>query len=247
MKELAEKFKERFTCLGENTEKYITFTVPIGKEVSRIDKIEEEITKNISYILQFIDSARFMASSLSDLVNNLSEGIYRIECKFRCDDKKCETCGIEYKYFDCFLEYMHFKNDLIEYKCLCCNKNYQHKFDEKLKERFFSTCKFSNHNNNKFVVLLRKSIYLYEDMGDWEKFNETLPEKEDFYSHLSMEDITDEEYVHTERVRKDFKIKNLGEYHNLYVQSNTLLLADVLENFSSMCLEIYDLDTIKFL
>ena len=82
IKELAEQFKKQFTCLGENTEKYITFTVPIEKEVTRIDKNGEEITKNICYILQFIDSARFMASSLSNLVNNLSEGIHRIKCKF---------------------------------------------------------------------------------------------------------------------------------------------------------------------
>ena len=82
IKELAEEFKKQFTCLGENTEKYITFTVPIEKEVTRIDKNGEEITKNISYILQFIDSARFMASSLSNLVNNLSEGIHKIKCKF---------------------------------------------------------------------------------------------------------------------------------------------------------------------
>ena len=52
-------------------------------------------------------------------------------------DKKCETYGIKYKYCDCFLEFTNFKNDLIEYKCLCCKKNYQQKFDEKLKERFF--------------------------------------------------------------------------------------------------------------
>ena len=56
--------------------------VPIEKEVTRIEKNGEEITKNISYILQIIDSRRFMASSLSNLVNNLSEGIHRIECKF---------------------------------------------------------------------------------------------------------------------------------------------------------------------
>ena len=73
MKELAEEFKKQFTCLGENTEKYITFTVPIEKEVTRIDKNGKKITKNISFILQFINSARFMASSLSNLVNNLSE------------------------------------------------------------------------------------------------------------------------------------------------------------------------------
>ena len=70
--------KKQFTCLEGNTEKHLTFTVPIEKEVARIDKNGEEITKNISYVLQFIDSARFMISSLSNLVNNLSEGIHRI-------------------------------------------------------------------------------------------------------------------------------------------------------------------------
>ena len=102
IKELGEEFKKQFTCLEKNTEKYITFTVPIEKEVTRIDENGEGITKNISYILQFIDSAIFMASSLSNLVNNLSEGIHRIKCKYGHDDKKCETSGIKYKYSGCF-------------------------------------------------------------------------------------------------------------------------------------------------
>ena len=78
IKELAEEFKKQFTCFGEDTEKYINFTVQIEKEVTIIDKNGEKVTKNISYLLQFIDSARFMASSLSNLVNNLSEGLHRI-------------------------------------------------------------------------------------------------------------------------------------------------------------------------
>ena len=131
---------------------------------------------------------------------------------------------------------------------MCCHKSYQQKFDEKLKKRFFSTYKFSNQDNNKLILLLRKGIYPYEYMNDWEKFNETLlPEKEDFYSNLNMEDITDADYAHAKIVCKDFEIKNLGEYHDLYVQSNTLLLADVFENFRNMCLEIYELDPAKFL
>ena len=132
IKELAEELKKQFTCLGENTEKYITYTNPIEKEVTTIDKNGKEITNNISYILQFIDSAKFMASSLSNLVNDLSEGIHRIKCKHGYNDKKCETCEIKYKHFDCFLEYTNFKDDLIEYKCLSCNKIYQQTFDEKL-------------------------------------------------------------------------------------------------------------------
>ena len=76
---------------------------------------------------------------------------------------------------------------------------------KKLRERFVKTYKFSNHNNNKLILLLRKGVYLYEYMDDWEKFNETsLPEKENFYSHLNLEDITDADYAHTKRVCKDF-------------------------------------------
>ena len=85
-------------------------------------------------------------------------------------------------------------------------------------------------------------------MDDWEKFNETtLPEKEDLFSHLNMEDIIDADYAPAIRVCKDFEVKNLGEYHDLYVQSDTLLLADVFENFRNMCLKIYELDPAKFL
>ena len=84
-------------------------------------------------------------------------------------------------------------------------------------------------------------------MDDWEKFNETsLPEK-DFYSHLNMEDITDVDYAHAKRVCKDFEIKRLGEYHDLCVQSDTLLLADVFESFRNMCINIFELDPAKFL
>ena len=85
-------------------------------------------------------------------------------------------------------------------------------------------------------------------MNDWEKVNEiSLLEKEDFYRHLNMEDITDADYTHGKRVCKVFEIKNLGEYHDLNVQSDTLLLADVFENFRNMCLEIYELDSARFL
>ena len=129
------------------------------KKVERVDKNGGEITKNMSYILQFIDRAKFMVCSLSNVVNNLSEGIHRIRCKYGHDDKKYQTCRIKYKYCDCFLQYKNFKDDLIEYKCLCCNKNYQQEFDEKLKEQFLKTSKFSNHDKNKFIILLKRGIY----------------------------------------------------------------------------------------
>ena len=84
-------------------------------------------------------------------------------------------------------------------------------------------------------------------MGDWEKFNETsFPGKQNFYSHLNMEDTNDADYAHAKRVCKDFEIKNIGEYHDLYVQSDILLLFDVFENFRNVFLEIYELNFANF-
>ena len=95
IKELAKKFVGEFN------------------EVKGIDKYGEEITKTTSYKLQFIDSARFMASSLSNLADNLAEAIHKIKCKYRHDNKKCETCGIKNRDCECCLKYLNIKNDLI--------------------------------------------------------------------------------------------------------------------------------------
>ena len=85
-------------------------------------------------------------------------------------------------------------------------------------------------------------------MDNWERFNETsLPSKEPFYSNLGMENIEDIDYRHVNNVFDKFKLNNLGEYHDLYVQSDTLLLADVFENFRDMCLKEYELDPAHFL
>ena len=85
-------------------------------------------------------------------------------------------------------------------------------------------------------------------MDEWEKSNETsLSEKEGFYSNLNMEDISDADYMHAKKVCKDFEIKNFGEYLDLYLKTDTLLLAGVVENFRETCLKIYDLDPGKFL
>ena len=98
---------------------------------------------------------------------------------------------------------------MIKYNCLFCNKDCLNKIEKELKKRFKNTFKFSN-NDIKFILLLRKGVYLYEYMDDWEKFNErTLPEKEEFYRNLNMEDITDADYMQARRVCKEFEIKNL--------------------------------------
>ena len=84
-----------------------------------------------------------MASSLSNLVDNLAEGIQKIKWK-RGNDNKCKTCGIKHKDCECCLEYSNGKVDLILYKCLCCNMNYQKKFNKNLEKRFANTHKFLN-------------------------------------------------------------------------------------------------------
>ena len=98
------------------------------------------------------------------------------------------------------------------------------------------------------ILLLRKGIYPYEYMDNWERFDETsLPDKESFYSSLNMENIDDIDYRHGNNVFKKFKLKNLGEYHDLYVQSDTLQIADVFEKFRNMCIKVYELDIAHFL
>ena len=110
------------------------------------------------------------------------------------------------------------------------------------------TYKFCNGNLNKFGLLLRKGVYPFEYIDSWERFNETsLPPKKCFYSELNLEDISDKDHSHAQKVWEEFEIRNLGEYHDLYVQTGTSLLADVYEKFRDKCIEIYELDPSHFL
>ena len=96
---------------------------------------------------------------------------------------------------------------------------------------------------NKRQLLIKKGIYPYDYMDSFERFGETqLPEKEKFYSSLSGKGITDEEYARAKQVWETFGCQNLGDYHNLYVATDTVLLADVFENFRKVCQERYGLD-----
>ena len=84
-------------------------------------------------------------------------------------------------------------------------------------------------------------------MDTLERFSEiSLPSKEDFYSNLNMEDISDIDYRHANNVFKKFQLENLGDYHDLYVQSDMLLLADVFNNFRDMCIKEFELDPDHF-
>ena len=186
----------------------------------------------ITYKIKFIDSFRFMATSLSKLVDNLTEDIH---------GDKCVDCKSD-------LSYMKVTDETLIFRCFNFKKNYKKEINKELIKRFESTYKFCNNDLNKFVMLLRKSVYLYEYMDGWDKFNETsIPNKESFYSNLTMENITETDYIHANNVFKTFKRNNLDDYHDLYVQSDTLLLADVFENFRKACMKTYELDPAHFI
>ena len=166
-------------CIPNNEEKYISFS----KEIV-VDSWERDgKTFDVKHEIRFLDSFKFMASSLAGLVDNLARS------------------GME-----------KFQN---------------------LKKEF----------KENFEILTQKGIYPYDYMNCLEKFSETqLPIKEDFYSKLNDCNITDKEYKHAQDIWEKFKINNLGEYHDLYLKTDVLLLADVFEEFRNICMENYSLD-----
>ena len=223
-KEFAREFDGNFECLGENTEKYITFSVPIKKRI-------ENKNIDITYKIKFIDSFRFMATSLSKLVDNLTDNIHYDKCD-KCKSNLCFVNAV---------------NEKLIFKCIDCEKEYEKEFNKELLERFSNTYEFCDNDLNTFLILLRKGVYPYEYMDGWDRFNEkVLPDKDSFYSNLTMEDISKTDYAHANNVFKKFNINNLGEYHDLYVRGDTLLLADIFENFRQSCLKNYELDPAHF-
>ena len=99
----------------------------------------------------------------------------------------------------------------------------------------------------KLNLMTRKGIYPYDYMDSFEKFNKTeLPTKEEFYSILNNEHISDEDYCHAKKVWNTFQLQTMGEYHNLYLKSDILLLADVFENFRKTCIQYYKLDPANY-
>ena len=221
IKELASEFEGNFECLGENTEKYITFSVPINKRIEHKNIV-------ITYKIELIDSFRLMSASLSKLVENLTDDVH---------NDKCTNCKSN-------LRFVRTINETLLFECIDCGKEYKKGFNKELIKRFSNTY---DSDMDKFLILLRKGVYPYEYMDGWDRFNEkTLPNKESFYSSLMMEDISASDYAHANNVFKKFNINNLGEYHDLYVRSDTLLLADILENFRMSCLENHGLDPTHF-
>ena len=171
-------------CIPNNEEKYISFTKNI-KVGEYKDKKTGEV-KNINFKIRFIDSFKFMSTSLEALVNNLPE------------------------------------------------------------ESFYSLKR--EYGEDKLKILKRKGVYPYEYMNSEERFNETkLPPKEAFYSRLSEEGITNDDYKHALNVWDVFNMKTFKDYHELYNETDVLLLADVFENFRNICLENYKLDPAHYL
>ena len=181
-RELA-KYTRDMGVIAKNTEDYISFSIKV--EVDKyVDKNGEEKYKEIE--LRFIDSFKFMSSSLDSLVNNLAKG------------------GHEFWGFE--------------------------EYSDKQKE-----------------LLIRKGIYPYEYMSSWDKFNEgRLPSKDKFYSKLNMAGVCDKEYEHACKVWREFGIKNMGEYHDLYLKTDVILLANVFESFREVCMKNYGLDPAHF-
>ena len=171
------RIKGDFTCIPSIEEKYISFSKKV-----KVDEYQNKDGKTVSlnFELRFIDSFKFLQTSLANLVKNLPP-----------DD---------------------FVNT---------------------KEIF----------RDKIDLLTRKGVYPYDYVSSIEKFDGTqLPPKKEFYSKLNDEDITDDEYQHALNVWKTFGCKNIRDYHDLYLKSDVLLLADVFENFRSTCLYHYNLD-----
>ena len=148
--------------------------------------------KKITYKLKFIDSYRFMSTSLSNLVDNLS-GVY---------DKQCNRC-MERKKIGLNCEFIGFKNGRLNYKCKECKKSHTKLANESIKN-FPTLYKFCNGDLNKFFLLLKKGIYPYEYIDSWERFDEkTIQPKEAFCSELNLENIT---------IRTMSMLKKYGKY-----------------------------------
>ena len=155
IKELVKEFKSNFECLGENTEKYITFSVPIKKKIENKDL-------EITYKLKFIDSYRFMLSSLSKLVDNLSEGIHNnkcVNCNSNLDYVRITTARPTAAPNALARSSSERKNEKLLLKCFSCDSYYEKKFNKELIKKFKNTYSFCNNDLNKFILLLRKGVY----------------------------------------------------------------------------------------
>ena len=171
------KTEGEIRCIPNNDEKYISFS----KEIIVGKYVKNDVLLPKTYEIRFIDSFKFMSSSLSGLVENLKKS------------------GLE--------KFVYLEKEFREIE-----------------------------------LLTRKGVYPYDYMDGIEKFSEQLPPQKEFYSKLNDCGISDEDYEHAQKIWKEFEIQNMGEYHDLYLKTDVLLLADVFEEFRKICMENYSLD-----
>ena len=195
----------------------------IDRKILQIDNKEPDNT--------FTDGMRSMVSSLSqslDKISKIGNDISKIDDKFTSNMRPMISSLSQ-----SIDEVSKINNKILH---------------DELMKKFPNTYQLCNNDHSKFELLLRKGVYPYEYMDSSKRFKEeSLPDKESFYSELNKEGITDEDYAHAQKVWDAFNIKSLGEHHDLYVQFDTPLLADVFETFRDKCLEIYELDPAHFL
>ena len=199
-----------------------------------INAIPNNMEKYMAFMLgnhlTFLDSFQFMSSGLEKLVTNIT----------KCG--KCNTCKPD----KCMKLNINNKNKTLQHKTsLPCNecKNCKN-IDEACINPNYDKLKYTSKmfKDKKLDLMARKGVYPYDYMDSFEKFNSPLPKKEEFFSILNNEHISNEDYEHAKNVWNTFNLKNMGEYHDLYLKSDILLLVDVFENFRKTCLEYYKLD-----
>ena len=189
------------------------------------------IGKTTTHKLKLIDRFRFMATSLSNLVDNLSE----------INKKECKAC-MERKNIKSECDFIELENNKLLYKCKTFEKIWLKPVNGLIKKLCVneSAYQFCNGDLNKFVLLLGKGVYPYEYMDSWEIFNETsLPDKEAFYSNPNLKDISDKNYTHGQKVWKVFEIKN-------FVSIMTFMFKVILYCLL-MCLRTLETNVLKFM
>ena len=177
-----------------------------------------------------------MSNKLSDLFDNVSE-IYKKKCKGCKKRRKIKSvCNI-----------IWLKNNKLNYECKECKKRWLKPINELIK-KFPNVYQFCNGDINNFVLLSKKGAYPHEYIDSWKRFDETsLLDKKSFYSELDLEGITDKDYIHVQKVFEELNLKHLSDHHDLYVQSDTVFLANVFEIFRNKCIEIHELGPSHFL
>ena len=158
------------------------------------------------------------------------------------EKKRPETCRLK------FIDSYRFMTSGLENLVHNLVEPYRKLSIDILKQRFPNTYRLCNNNIDKCKFLLRKGVYLCECMDSWEKFESAVPlDKKHYFSILNDSNISNKDIEHAKNVCDTLKIDNLGQYHDLYVQLDTALLADVFESFRDKCLDIDKLDPAYFL